>query len=232
MPAKTRTIDRDKLRVAIRRLGNQYVYYMLDDAIELLPPSKLAKLAGQYLDVKSLESAPKVERSLLAEVKAFEKASLAGDYYESFSVNSKNCQEMSRGTRAWIAECRRLLDRCVAEATKGKPVETREAIEAIVGLLRHIDECLDDVIFFADEGGSWQVGVDWKKVLPKWFVCLSGTTDPAEYAGRVIEVVDEFVKYDRDKHLTVARRKASPAQRKALAEMLSQSASQKAGERR
>ena len=76
------------------------------------------------------------------------------------------------------------------------------------------------------------MGVDWRKVLPAWFVCLSGTTDPAEYAGRVIEVVDEFVKYDRDKHLTVARQKASPAQRKALAEMLSQSASRKAGERR
>lgn len=69
MPAKKYAIDRDKLRAAIRRLGNEYVYYMLDDAIELLPPSKLAKLAGQYLDVKSLASAPKVERSLLAHVK-------------------------------------------------------------------------------------------------------------------------------------------------------------------
>ena len=170
MPAKKRTIDRDKLRAAIRRLGNEYVYYMLDDAIELLPPSKLAKLAGQYLDVKSLESAPKVERSLLALVKAFEKASLAGDYYESFSVNSRNCQEMSRGTRARIAECRRLLDRCVAEVTKGKPVETREAIEAIIGLLRHIDECLDDVIFFADEA------VRGRLVLTGRKCCRSGSS--------------------------------------------------------
>ena len=232
MPAKKRTIDRDKLRAAIRRLGNEYVYYMLDDAIGLLPPSKLAKLAGQYLDVKSLQQyAPKVDASLLAQVKAFEKASLAGDYYESFSVNSKNYREKSGGTRAWIAECRRLLDRCVAEAAKGKPAETRDAIETIFGLLRHIDECLDDVIFFADEAGSWQVGVDWRKVLPAWFVCLSRTTDPAEYAGRVIEIVSEFVNYDRDKHLAVARRKASPAQRKALAQTLSQDGSQKAGER-
>ena len=107
----------------------------------------------------------------------------------------------------------------------------RAAIETIFGLLRHIDEGSDDVIFFADEGGSWQVGVDWRKVLPAWFVCLSAMTDSTEYARRVIDVVDEFVKYDRDKHLTVARRKVSPAQRKALAEMLSQSASQKAGER-
>ena len=117
------------------------------------------------------------------------------------------------------------------EAAKGKPGETREAIETIFGLLHHIDECLDDVIFFADEGGSWQVGVDWRKVLPAWFVCLSATTEPAEYAGRVIEVVDEFVKYDRDKHLLVARQKATPAQKMALAQTLSQVERSKAGKR-
>ena len=133
--------------------------------------------------------------------------------------------------RAWIVECRRLLGRCVAEAAKGKPVETRDAIETIFGLLRHIDEGSDDVIFFADEAGSWQVGIDWHKVRPAWYVCLTRATEPDEYARRVIETVDGFVGYDRDKHLTEAGRKASTAQRKALAEMLSQSASQKAGER-
>ena len=36
MPARKGAIDRDKLRSAVRRLGNEYIYYMLDDAIELL----------------------------------------------------------------------------------------------------------------------------------------------------------------------------------------------------
>ena len=34
-------IDRDKLRDAVRKLGDEYVFYMLDDAIELLPEGKL-----------------------------------------------------------------------------------------------------------------------------------------------------------------------------------------------
>jgi hypothetical protein len=38
------TIDRDKLRAAIRRPGDEYVFYMPDDSIELVPPAKLAKL--------------------------------------------------------------------------------------------------------------------------------------------------------------------------------------------
>jgi hypothetical protein len=35
-------IDRDKIRAAVRRLGDEYVFYMLDEAIDLLPPAKLA----------------------------------------------------------------------------------------------------------------------------------------------------------------------------------------------
>ena len=218
MPAKKGAIDRDKLRSAVRRLGNEYIYYMLDDAIELLPPSKLVKLAGRYLDVKSLQASGPKHAGLLAEVKAFEKASRAGDYYESFAVNSKNCSEVSGGTRAWIAECERLFGRCVAATGKGNPGETCGAFEMLFALLQHIDKGMDDVVFFADEGGSWQVGVDWQKVLPAWFTCLSATVEPDEYARRVVDVVDRFVKYDRDKHLTAASRKASAAQRKALAE--------------
>jgi hypothetical protein len=38
-------IDRDKLRAEARKLGNEYVFFMLDDAIEFLPLDKLHKIA-------------------------------------------------------------------------------------------------------------------------------------------------------------------------------------------
>ncbi len=214
--SSTSAIDRDKLRAAIRRLGDEYVFYMLDDAIDLLPPAKLAKLVSSYLDVKQLRPDAPGKKNLLAEVRAFDTASRAGKYYESFSVNSKNFMDKSTGTRAFIADCNRFLDRCVAQAPKGDAAEIREAIELILGVLRYVDACHDDVIFFADEGGAWQVGVDWAKVLPAWFACLSRTTEPDEYARRVVEIVDEFDKHDRGKQLSAARRVGTPAQRKAL----------------
>ncbi|MGH9893875.1 MAG: hypothetical protein ACREA0_18205 [bacterium] len=43
-----REIDRDKLRAAIRKLDDEYVFYLLDDAIDLLPQSKVLKLVDQY----------------------------------------------------------------------------------------------------------------------------------------------------------------------------------------
>lgn len=214
-------IDRDKLRAEVRRLGNEYVFYMLDDAIELLPPAKLYKLAKKYFDLKRLR--PDTEKaaspSLLADVKRFNKASLAGKYYESFGVNSKNYMQKSAGTSAWIAEYLRLLDRCVISAKKSNPAEVREAMDILFSLLNHIDEGYDDVIFFADEGGSWQVGVDWAKVLPVWFKVLSATTEPKEYAERITALLSRHYSYGRDKILAIARRTATAQQRTALAEV-------------
>ena len=42
-------IDSAKLRAAIRRLGPEYVFYMLDDAIDLLPLTELEGIAKKYL---------------------------------------------------------------------------------------------------------------------------------------------------------------------------------------
>lgn len=210
-------IDLEKLRAALRRLGDEYIFYVLDELIDVVPPAKLEKIVSGYLDVTQLRPDARGKASLLAEARAFDTASRAGKYYESFRVNSRNCTEHSIGTRAFIADCRRLLDRCVVEVPKGDAGEIREALELVMGVLRHIDECHDDVIFFADEPGAWQLGVDWAKVLPAFFVCLSRTTEPAEYARRVVEVVEEFDEHHRVKQLAAAGQVGSAAQRKALA---------------
>lgn len=221
MPQKPIQIDRDKFRTVVRKLGNKYVFFMLDDAIELLPLSKLHKIAKKYVDLKRLcpDAENATRPSLLAEVKLFEKASLAGEFYESFDVNSKNDTEQSAGTSAWIASYLRLLDRCVIAAKKSNPAEVRQAMDILFGLLDHIDKCQDDVIFFADEGGSWQVGVDWPKVLPAWFKVLSATAEPEEYAERITTLISCHYQYGRDKMLAIARRTATKEQRKALAKL-------------
>ncbi len=214
-------IDRDKLRAAVRNLGNEYIFYMLDDAIELLPPAKLYKLVKKYLDLKRLrpDAEPATTPSLLKDVRRFEKASLAGEYYQSFFVNSKNYTEQSAGTSAWIVDYLRLLERCMISTKENDPREVGEAMDTLFGLLDHIDECLDDIIFFADEGGSWQVGVDWAKVLPVWFKVLSATAGPEEYAKRITSMLSRHYSYGRDKMLPIARRTATPAQRKSLADV-------------
>jgi hypothetical protein len=214
---RTPAIDRAKLRAAVRRLGNEYVFYMLNDALDALPPAKLAKVVRQYICLERLQPEPNAStgRSLVDDVKAFDAAARRHEYYVSFDVNSKNCMEISSGTRAFIEDCRRLLDRCVAATSKGDPAHTREAFDTIFALFRLIDRG-DEIIFFADEGGSWQVGVDWKKVFPAWFRSLAKTAEPEEFARIVVETVDAFERHDRAKHLAAARKLATAAQRRAL----------------
>ena len=213
-------IDRDKLRVFMRTQDTEAQQMFLDRAIDLLPKTKLAKLVEGFADPRQLRTDTASPTELLDAVKRFHAASLDGDYYEDFMVDSRNFMSMSQGTEAWIAECHRLLDSCVAaskRAGRGGQVETRGAFDLLFDLLRKIDECNDDIIFFADEAGAWQVGVEWDVVLPAWFRCLGATASPDEYAAAVQGAIDEFASYRAVPLLEAAHRAATPEQREALA---------------
>jgi len=213
-------IDLGKLRAAIRRLGDEYVYYMLDAAIELLPQSDLAKVVRPYLDLQKLRPDREPDPDLLGAVKRFDSASRAGEYWEDFDVNSKNYMNKSKGTRAWIAECNRLLEHCVEQARTGQAVETQEAFEFIFGLLHRIDDCMEDIIFFADEAGSWQVGVEWERVFPAWLKCLAVAAEPDEYAAAAIKHIDAFLSWNRKEFLATALEIAYAVQRQAVEALL------------
>ena len=210
-------IDHDRLCVRLRRLRKDALLALLDRAIDLLPKTRLPALIDGYLDPEDLRPDRAAGGTgLLAAVVAFHDAGLAGEYYEDFMVDSRNFMETSDGTATWMEECRRLFDRCVATANRRPGEEVREAFEILFGLLRHVDEGEDDVVFFADEGGSWQVGIDWRTVLPAYFTCLAGTVDSAEYAVGVEDVIRDFGNHDRAHHLKAARAAANPDQKRAL----------------
>ena len=200
-----RQIDPAKLRVALQGLSDQQVRYILEEMIDVLPQAKLVKLLKPFVDPAQLRPESNAKGRFLADVRAFEKASLAGEYYEAFRVDSRNYMEKSGRTRAWIAECERLFHRCVAETGRRDPAAVCQAFDILLGLLDRIDEGDDDIIFFADEGGSWQVGMNWEKVLPAYFACLAATAEPDEYARRVVETIEEHGSYRRDKYLARAR---------------------------
>ena len=108
------------------------------------------------------------------------------------------------------------MGKCVgaSEKTPGPPL--REAFELLFGLVRRIDKGRDDVVFFADEGGSWQVGVDWRAALPAYFRCLAASASPEDFAREVGRAIGDFADHERPRHLTAARRVASAEQKAAL----------------
>ena len=222
MPPPTGPIDRDKLRAAIHRQPPEYHLYLLDDALELLTPAQLEQVAGKYIELAPLRAEGGVGQpaALLAQVQAFERASLAGEYYEDFRVDSHNCTAKSTGTSAFISDFHRHLDRCVAAAAGSQAgaerAEVCQAFEVLFGLLDEIDKWEKDIVFFADEGGAWQVNVRWEAVLPAWFGPLSQTADAEVYAARVVWMLERHCAYAAAKLLAEAAQAGTPAQRQAL----------------
>ena len=186
MPTVGRSaIDLEKLRVALRRLSRGNLLMVAERAIEIVPKAKLRALVGDMVQIDELAERARGPTPLLEEVRKFHGASLRGDYYESFNVNSKNYMDKSEGTEAFIAEIDRLLGKCIQAATKGPRQPVRTAFELLLAVLRRIDEDSDSVIFFADEGGVWQVGVDWRPALEAYFQCLAESSSGEEFARAV-----------------------------------------------
>lgn len=207
-------IDRERLRAAVRGLDRVSLLELLDRALDAIPPGRLGAVAGDRIPLDALEP----DSDLLGQIERFCEASRRGEYYQGFAVNSKNCTEKSLGTQRWIAECERLFGSCLSNAKRLGPAQTRKALTPLLDLLRSVDEGSIEIVFWADEGGSYEVGVDWEEVLPLWFRSLAATADPAEYAREAVRAIDDFVHYDRVAYLRKARSAASAAQRKALEE--------------
>lgn len=150
-------IDTEQWRVALRRMNRGSLLIVAERAIEIVPRAKLRQLVGDMVRIEELAEGKPGSASLLDEVKKFHAASLRHEYYDSFDVNSKNYMEKSNGTEAFIAECGRLIGKCVRAAAKDPRRPLREAFELLFALLRRIDEDSDSVVLFADEGarGRW-----------------------------------------------------------------------------
>jgi len=196
------------------------VFHLLDRAIDLLSQQGLRRLVKGYINPIQLEVDGEVRTDFLKEIREFQNVSLRGKYYESFAVNWKNCSEKSRGTEAWIADIHRHLDGCMKIAKAKMHAEAKEGFAILFSLLRKIDEDQDEILFFADDGGLWEFGIDWRGMLPVWFRCLAATSGPDDYAREVTAAIRDFAHEDRNWLLPRARRAGTPDQRKRLGELI------------
>lgn len=211
-------IDWEALEPALRKLKKEELLEVLGEVYQALPASGVVSVFSAYVDLTTLDlPSPSRKRRLLEAVHSFHAASLAGHYYESFRVNSKNFMEKSEGTELWIRQCNQLFDKCVELSRQGHYAEVHTAMDLLFELLAQLDTGDNEIIFFADEAGAWQVGIDDEQVLPAYFTSLAAIAEPQEYAARVAEVIEERSSYASGKFLKAARKAANAAQRKALA---------------
>jgi hypothetical protein len=211
-------IDRDKVRAEVRKLDGTGLRVWLDRAIDMLPDEAFPELIADYVHLRDVLADENTRPDLLRTVRQFHRDGLAGRYYQDFMVNSRNYVEKSRGTETFITEHSRLVEACLRAEQDGDLETAAEGLGLLIDLMREIDQCRDDIVFFADEAGSWQVGVLWDRVLPAWFRSLSPTTEAYEWAEAVVDALNDFASYQMDEILAAAREAGTAEQRDALAE--------------
>jgi hypothetical protein len=203
-------LDPDDLRFALGKLTKDRLLAVLDAALAAIPRSRVNEVLGVHIDLGALRSRAATRRPgaparLLADAKKFHAGTMAGLFYEGFRVNSKNFMDKSETTEEWIYECNQLFGRCVDVGAGGNHVAVRDALELLLDLLRRINRG-EKIIFFADKGGDWQVGVEWDRVLPAYFASLVATETAERFTTQALDVVGEFVRRDEKKFLGLAKK--------------------------
>jgi hypothetical protein len=186
-------VDLEKLRAELRRMRRGTLLTIAERAIEILPPSAIHALVGDCVDWAKVTEASACEPpSLLEEVERFQAAIVRREYWEDFFVTSKNCDEVSGKTEAYLAEMDRHFLRCVRETENGAYAEARGAYEALFALIRRVGACEEELVFFVDGGGLWEYGLDWQRILTAYVHCLAETASPDEFARETMQVLHEF----------------------------------------
>jgi hypothetical protein len=161
--------DLTKLRNELRKAAPLRLLIIAERAAERVSMADLKPLLSDFMHVDVLVVPGTKPAPLIEEIQKFYDESCDGRYFEQFEANAKNYKEHSRGTDAFVAEFDRLLRQCVHAVEHQPGASVREAFEVLFRLLRRIDEAPDDVVYFADEAGSWQLGVNNGECAPGYF---------------------------------------------------------------
>lgn len=208
----------ESLDRTLRRASKDRLVALVEDLCGVVPASRLLDVLGRHVDLDALTAPPETAsdepRSVLRDVGKFHAASLAGDYYDPFPVNSRNFMVRSEGAVDWEQECERLLQRCRTASRHGHHAQARECFDLLFDLLGRMDHG-DEIVFFADEGGSWQVA-DVEPIWPDYFRSLAAVTAPEEYVKGVETLREQRLGSRPERLLAAARKAADPGQRRLL----------------
>ncbi len=213
-------IDRELVREEVQHLDRGALLIVVDRALDLLSDEQLLKALDRTIAAEALAATSERLESLVELAQRFSDECLAGEYYEDHNPRHWHESDLSPGTERFIADCHRLLDRCIDTAEHADHEASQAALQLIFSVMRAIDMGGDDILFFVDDGGPWQFGIDWRRVLDTWFDCLVETADPTEFAEAATLAVNDFaLPFERSQLLDRASEMATEPQQLALAEL-------------
>ena len=185
-------ISRDKIRARLRALPPSSIRSLLHRAIDLLSQDQLPALIHDHIHIRRVLADDGHETTLLQSIQSYHDDAMRGHFYESFFVDSRNYTDESVGTQAFFAEHHRFIDACLAAAQRGEYTVAAKGLGRLLDLVFEVDRGNTDIVFFADDGGSYSFGISLSQVLPIWFRCLAHTHEPNSWAETIAEAVQRL----------------------------------------
>lgn len=136
---------------------------------------------------KAQPPAPVDGEALLDEVAEFRRASLAGEYYAPFAINSKNYMHIPEETKEWFDRLGDLLQASVQLTAQGDHLYAVACFDALYELIHTLER--GDEIVFADEIGSWMIPGDEKQAIAAYMASLAAVTAPDEFTKAALPLI-------------------------------------------
>lgn len=178
-------MDRQRLFKALADEERTVLLELLASAYDRMEIDQRNSVFGKY--VEALPPEPVDGEILLDEIELFQQASLAGHYYEPFSINSKNWTHIPEGTKMWFEE---LGDYLKASRQLTMQEDHLHAV-ACFGILYELIHTMErgEEIVFAEEIGSWMIPGDEKTYLAAYMTSLAATMSPEEFTEATIPII-------------------------------------------
>lgn len=123
---------------------------------------------------------------LLDNIENFYEDSLAGYYYESFMINSKNFSDIPEETDKWFDELSRYLDfTSDLVEVKNYPIAVK-CFKMLFELIEKMEE--GEEIVFAHELGDWMIHAN-SDYIENYIIALAQTASLDEYATILIPLI-------------------------------------------
>jgi len=128
-------------------------------------------------------------KKLLKKVKQFHRDSLAGKYYASFDMNSKNFTHIPEETDEWFEALSDLLENSARLSKQGEHSLAVQCFMPLYELIEAVDSGCE--IVFADELGSWMIPGDQKKFVNAYLRSLAQVSTPEEFTKAAVSLIRE-----------------------------------------
>lgn len=185
----------------VRTLERERLLILLARTLDHLAVDDMELLLADHERGTSTPMASHRDGSLLEVVEHFCKAARTGAYFQELWAKGKYGSYLpSPKTEEFGAKLTLLLNLCVAETEEGEPKEVCDAYEMLLGLLEEIDRFdRNDIVFWADEPGTWQLGIDWVRVIPAYLHCLAKVLPPKEFGEKASTLMAQLNPLDAAK---------------------------------